>query len=85
MRAVRGHAMPHGLTLWDAAGQSGEFLNARAAGALKGFLALIDSLAGDIEHLELGEQVSRVVRGSGLIERLTASGSETDRMRGGQP
>ena len=81
MRAVRGHAMRHGLTLWDAAGQSGEFLNARAAGALKGFLALIDSLAGDIEHLELGEQVSRVVRGSGLIERLTASGSETDRMR----
>ncbi len=81
MRAVRGHAMRHGLTLWDAAGQSGDFLNARAAGALKGFLALIDSLAGDIEHLELGEQVSRVVRGSGLIERLTASGSETDRMR----
>ena len=81
MRAVRGHAMRYGLTLWDAAGQSGEFLNARAAGALKGFLALIDSLAGDIEHLELGEQVSHAVRGSGLIERLTASGSETDRMR----
>ena len=81
MRAVRGHARRRGLTLWDAAGQSGEFLNSRAAGALKGFLALIESLAEDIGRLELGEQVSRVVRGSGLVERLTASGSETDRMR----
>ena len=81
LRAVRGHARRHAMTLWDAAGQSGEFLKPRPAGALKGFLALIDSLAEEIEHLELGEQVSRVVRGSGLIERLAASGSETDRMR----
>ena len=81
MRAVRGHARRHAMTLWDAAGRSGEFLNSRAAGALKRFLALIDSLAEDIEHLKLGEQVSRVVRGSGLVQRLAASGSETDRMR----
>ena len=81
LRAVRGHARRHAMTLWDAAGQSGEFLNSRAAGALKGFLGLIGSLGEEIAHLELGEQVSRVVRGSGLIERLTASGSETDRMR----
>ena len=81
LRSVRGHARRNGLTLWDAAGHAGKYLNARAAGALGGFLTLIDSLASEVADLELAEQVSRVVRGSGLPERLAASGSETDRMR----
>ena len=81
LRSVRGHARRNGLTLWDAAGQAGKYLNARAAGALGGFLSLIDSLASEVADLELAEQVSRVVRGSGLAERLAASGSERDRMR----
>ncbi len=81
LRQVRGYARRHGLTLWDAAAKAEEFFNARAAGALQGFLGLIDSLAGQVGDLELSEQVGRVVRGSGLVERLAASGSETDRMR----
>ena len=81
MRAVRAYAVRHALTLWDAAAQADKFLNARAADALKRFVALIDSLAADVANLELAEQVARVVRGSGLPERLAASGSETDRMR----
>ena len=78
---VRTHARRHGLTLWEAAQNSDTFLNSRAAAALMGFIALIDSLAGDVAGLELKEQVGRVVRGSGLVERLTASGSESDRIR----
>ena len=81
MRAVRGYAVRHALTLWDAAAQAEKFLNARAADALQRFVALIDALASDVADLELAEQVARVVRGSGLRERLAASGSETDRMR----
>ena len=81
MRAVRSFAVRHALTLWDAAAQAEKFLNARAAGALKGFLALVDAMASETADLELAEQIARVVRGSGLVERLTASGNETDRMR----
>ncbi len=81
LRSVRRHARSNGLTLWDAAGHAENYLNARAAGALGGFLTLIDSLASQVADLELAEQVTRVVRGSGLPERLVVRGSETDRMR----
>ena len=81
MRAVRAYAVRHALTLWDAAVQAEKFLNARAAGALRGFLALVESMESEVADLELAEQVARVVRGSGLVERLAASSSETDRMR----
>ena len=79
---VRAHARRHGLTLWEAAEKCETFLDARAAQALRGFIALIESLAGEVAALELAEQVGRVVRGSGLAERLTASNSESDRIRG---
>ena len=79
--AVRAHARRRGMTLWEAAQASETFLKARAASAINGFLALIESLAADVDGLELKEQVSRVVRGSGLVERLTSSGSEADRIR----
>ncbi len=78
---VREFARLQGLTLWEAAEKCDTFLNARAAAALKGFLALIESLAGKVAGLELKEQVGRVVRGSGLVERLIASDSETGRIR----
>ena len=81
LRNVRGHARRHGLTLWEAAAQGEKFLSARAAGALKGFLQLIDSLAAEVADMSLAEQVSRTVRGSGLVERLAASSSEADRVR----
>ena len=81
LRNVRAYARRHGLSLWEAAAQADKFLNARAAGALNGFLQLIDSIAAEVTDMELAEQVSRTVRGSGLVERLAASTSETDRMR----
>ena len=81
MRNVRGHARRNGLSLWEAAAQGDRFLTARAAGALNGFLHLIDSLAREVADMSLAEQVSRTVRGSGLVERLAASSSEADRMR----
>ena len=81
LRDVRGHARRHGLTLWEAAAEGDRFLSARAAGALNGFLQLIDSLAQEVADMSLAEQVSRTVRGSGLVERLAASNSEADRMR----
>ena len=81
LRNVRGHARRHGLTLWEAAAQGEKFLSGRAAGALNGFLQLIDSLAAEVADMSLAEQVSRTVRGSGLVERLAASSSEADRMR----
>ena len=81
LRKVRGHARRHGLTLWEAAAQGEKFLSGRAAGALNGFLQLIDSLAAEVADMSLAEQVSRTVRGSGLVERLAASNSEADRMR----
>ena len=81
LRNVRGHARRHGLTLWEAAAQGEKFLSARAAGALNGFLQLIDSLAAEVADMSLAEQVSQTVRGSGLVERLAASSSEADRMR----
>ena len=81
LRHLRGHARRHGLTLWESAVQGEKFLDARAAAALGGFVQLIDSLAAEVADLELAEQVSRVVRGSGLAERLAASNSESERMR----
>ena len=81
LRAVRAHARQRGLTLWQAAGNCDSYLGARAAAALNGFTALIESMAEQVAGLKLAEQVSRVVRSSGLVERLTAAGGESDRMR----
>ncbi len=81
LSALRAHARRRDLTLWEAAERSETFLKARAAGVLREFLVLIESLAENIASLELKEQVGRVVRGSGLAERLNASSSETDRNR----
>ena len=81
LRNVRAYARRHGLTLWEAAAEGDKFLSARAAGALNGFLQLIDSLSAEVADLSLAEQVGRTVRGSGLLERLAASGSEADRTR----
>ena len=67
--ALREAARAAGSSLWSAAqasvtaGEAG-----RAAGALAGFLQLIERLARDIEGLALHEAVDRVISGSGLIE-----------------
>jgi DNA helicase-2/ATP-dependent DNA helicase PcrA len=68
--AVRDHARAHNLSLWQAAAEIVErgLLPARAAGALAGFLALIDGLDAATRELDLAEQVDHVLGHSGLLD-----------------
>jgi DNA helicase-2/ATP-dependent DNA helicase PcrA len=63
---LRATAKEKGQTLWDAGQALVPTLPARAAGALKGFFALIDRLAAEIAELPLHEQVRVVIENSGL-------------------
>ena len=63
---LRAAAKEKGQTLWDAGQALLPTLPARAAGALKGFFALIDRLAAEIAELPLHEQVRVVIENSGL-------------------
>jgi DNA helicase-2/ATP-dependent DNA helicase PcrA len=78
LELVRGRARADGSSLWAAARVlvgSGA-LPARAGGAMRTFLELIDRLAGDIENLELHEQVDHVVQASGLYAHYAAEKGE---------
>jgi len=69
MDMVRDFGRANATSLWNAAlacVQSG--LPQRAAMALQAFLVLIDKLAGEVQGLELHEQVDHVIQMSGLIE-----------------
>ena len=63
---LRATAKEKGQTLWDAGQALLPTLPARAAGALRGFFALIDRLATEIAELPLHEQVRVVIENSGL-------------------
>ncbi len=63
---IRAAAKEKGQTLWDAAQALLPTLPARAAGALRGFFALIDRLAVEIAEQPLHEQVRIVIENSGL-------------------
>ncbi|WP_305909340.1 DNA helicase II [Methylomarinum sp. Ch1-1] len=66
---IRALARGQGISLWQAAAESiaqGK-LSARAANAMKGFMALIKQLADEVEDKELFEKVKAVVEHSGLI------------------
>ena len=71
---LRTEARQRGESLWAAAhrvvaeGTAG----ARAAGALRGFVELIDELASGFHGITLQEQVETAVEGSGLLEVLPA-------------
>src|SRR6202045_1085345 len=68
---LREHARQAGGSLWEAAaacGGAGGALGAKAGGAIHGFLALTERLAGETRTLALHEQVDRVLKASGLIE-----------------
>src|SRR3979409_1215463 len=71
---ARGHPGGAGGSLWEAAAAvcsgSGGALAAKAGGAIHGFLALIERLAGESRGLALHEQGGAVVKRRGLIERL---------------
>ena len=63
---LRNDARDHGRSLWQAGQHVAQNLPARAAGALRGFFALIDRLAAEIAELPLHEQVKHVIQHSGL-------------------
>ncbi len=66
LELLRNDARDHDRSLWKAGLALAEALPARAAGALRGFHALIDGLAAAIVELPLQEQVQHVIRQSGL-------------------
>ena len=61
---LRDNARDHNRSLWSAGQELAPALPGRAAGALRGFFALIDRLA--IAELPLHEQVQYVIQNSGL-------------------
>jgi DNA helicase-2/ATP-dependent DNA helicase PcrA len=66
LELLRNDARDHGRSLWKAGLAQAEILPARAAGALRGFYALIDRLSVAIAELPLHEQVKHVIEHSGL-------------------
>jgi DNA helicase II / ATP-dependent DNA helicase PcrA len=71
MDTVRDFARNHATSLWNGAlGSVQSGLPQRAALALQAFLALIDKLAGEVQGLELHNQVDHVIQMSGLIEHF---------------
>jgi DNA helicase-2/ATP-dependent DNA helicase PcrA len=66
---LREAARGAGSSLWRAAGAaiSTELTTGRSAGALRGFLQLIEQMAGAMAGLPLHEQVDHVIQQSGLI------------------
>jgi DNA helicase-2/ATP-dependent DNA helicase PcrA len=63
---LRGDARDQGRSLWRSGQELAQSLPSRAAGALRGFFALIDRLAAEIEGKPLHEQVGHVIKASGL-------------------
>lgn len=67
---VREVAKSENCTMWSAAQHiiENKALSARAANALQGFTALIETMRGDTEEMPLHEQVAHVINNVGLIE-----------------
>ena len=68
--ALRAEARSRGESLWAAATRviADGALSARAAGALRRFLTLVDDLAGGFRDVALHEQIETAIRGSGLFD-----------------
>jgi DNA helicase-2/ATP-dependent DNA helicase PcrA len=82
MDAVRDFARRNATSLWNGAAHSVQgALPQRAAQALQGFVALIDKLTGEIQGLELHEQVDHVIQMSGLIEHFKKEKGERGEAR----
>ncbi len=82
MTAIRDHARAAGISLWESAlSQAGGALNARAAGAVHKFLALIEAMAHETADLSLHEQVDHVIERSGLIKHFKKNLSEQGETR----
>jgi DNA helicase II / ATP-dependent DNA helicase PcrA len=70
MDLVRETARANATSLWLAAADCVQSLPQRAGQALQSFLSLIDKLSGEVQGLELHEQVDHVIQMSGLIEHF---------------
>jgi DNA helicase-2/ATP-dependent DNA helicase PcrA len=85
LEVLREHARGAGCSLWQAAAAvcsgSGGALAAKAGGAIHGFLALIERLAGESRGLVLHEQVDQVLKASGLIEHYRREKAERGEAR----
>jgi DNA helicase II / ATP-dependent DNA helicase PcrA len=68
LEALRERARNAGSTLWEAAVAPADDLSPKVAGAIRGFMALIERAAQDTAALPLHEQIDAVLKSSGLIE-----------------
>jgi DNA helicase-2/ATP-dependent DNA helicase PcrA len=68
LEVLRAAARTRGAGLWEAAGGAAAALGPKAAGAVAGFMALIERLAHECAGRALHEQVDLVLKGSGLVE-----------------
>jgi DNA helicase-2/ATP-dependent DNA helicase PcrA len=83
VQAVREVAAAHRLSLWQAAQQLivHQGLAARALGALRGFIELVNGMAAGADGLELHEQVRQVVHAAGLVAHYEKEKGERGQAR----
>ncbi|MEO1576244.1 MAG: 3'-5' exonuclease, partial [Pseudomonadota bacterium] len=82
VEVLREYARANDTSLWNAAGAlATEGLSARAANALKAFLALIENMARDTLDLDLHERVDHVIEASGLVQHHEKDRSEKGEAR----
>ena len=66
---MRSYARANSCTLWRAAGAvASDELAGRAANAVHAFMNLVEKMAGEVDGLDLQEQVDHVIHASGLID-----------------
>ena len=83
LQIIRDHARAESMPLWDAlkAVLSHGTLTARASGALKQFVMLIENLTEEIKDGELEDQVERVIEATGLKTHFEKDRSEKGQSR----
>jgi DNA helicase-2/ATP-dependent DNA helicase PcrA len=83
LETVRQTARAHNSSLWQAATHVIEerAVSPRAMNALQVFLSLVNTLAGDISPLSLGEQVEHVMHPSGLLDHFAKEKGEKGQVR----
>jgi DNA helicase-2/ATP-dependent DNA helicase PcrA len=78
LEIIREHAKGAGCSLWQAAAAciANDALGAKAAGAVHGFMQLIERMASDTRELPLHETVDKVLEASGLLEHYKKEKAE---------
>ena len=76
--SIRQYAREQGYSLWQSAEQlsANSGLNARAANAVRQFIALINALSQTIEQLSLGNLAEQVIIKSGLLDSYRSEKGE---------